>query len=104
MTYADPVEAMREMPPSSLLRRSGVAKRRFLPNQRTDWYSRGPDIFVTGHVHGHECLDFRGTTLVCSSTWQDQTLLPANAGFQPKPCMLTIINLKSHKSISIPFA
>ena len=63
-----------------------------------------PDIFVTGHVHGHACVDFKGTTLVCSSTWQDQTSYQRMLGFQPKPCMLTIVNLKSHATTSIPFA
>ena len=41
-----------------------------------------------------------------SELWvlQDQTSYQRMLGFQPKPCMLTIINLKSHRSISIPFA
>ena len=62
-----------------------------------------PDIFVTGHVHGHACVDFKGTTLVCSSTWQDQTSYQRMLGFQPKPCILTIVNLQSHATTSIPF-
>ena len=53
-----------------------------------------PDIFVTGHVHGHACIDYKGTTLICSSTWQDQTSYQRMLGFQPKPCMLTIVNLE----------
>jgi len=105
VTYADPVEAMREM-----LRRRHLApqwggKTPLSPEPEDGLVIREvPDIFVTGHVHGHECVDFRGTTLVCSSTWQDQTSYQRMLGFQPKPCMLTVINLKSHKSISIPFA
>ena len=64
-----------------------------------------PDIFVTGHVHGHECVDFRGTTLVCSSTWQDQTSYQRMLGFQPKALYADHHqSQKSHKSISIPFA
>ena len=105
VTYADPVEAMREM-----LRRRHLApqwggKTPLSPEPEDGLVIRNvPDIFVTGHVHGHECVDFRGTTLVCSSTWQDQTSYQRMLGFQPKPCMLAIINLKSHQSISIPFA
>ena len=105
VTYADPVEAMRQM-----LRRRHLApqwgvKPHYPLNLRMDWSSMkyAPDIFVTGHVHGHACVDFKGTTLVCSSTWQDQTSYQRMLGFQPKPCMLTIVNLTSHATTSIPF-
>jgi len=63
-----------------------------------------PDIFVTGHVHGHYCGEHKGITLVHSSTWQDQTNYQRMLGFQPKPCILTVINLHTHESASIPFA
>jgi len=105
VTYKDPVEAMRQM-----LRRRHLApqwggKTPLSPEPEDGLVIREvPDIFVTGHVHGHACLDFRGTTLVCSSTWQDQTSYQRMLGFQPKPCMLTVVNLGTHKSISIPFA
>ena len=105
VTYADPVEAMREM-----LRRRHLApqwggKTPLSPEPEDGLVIREvPDIFVTGHVHGHACVDFKGTTLICSSTWQDQTSYQRMLGFQPKPCMLTIVNLKSHATTSIPFA
>ena len=63
-----------------------------------------PDIFVTGHVHGHYVGNHKGTTIVHSSTWQDQTDYQRMLGFQPKPCILTVINLHTHESASIPFA
>ena len=63
-----------------------------------------PDIFVTGHVHGQYVGDHKGTTIVHSSTWQDQTDYQRMLGFQPKPCILTVINLHTHASASIPFA
>lgn len=105
VTYKDPVEAMRQM-----LRRRHLApqwggKTPLSPEPEDGLVIREvPDIFVTGHVHGHACVDFRGTTLVCSSTWQDQTSYQRMLGFQPKPCMLTVVNLGTHKTISIPFA
>tara|TARA_B100001778_G_scaffold322694_1_gene315268 strand:+ start:1936 stop:3549 length:1614 start_codon:yes stop_codon:yes gene_type:complete len=105
VTYEDPVEAMRQM-----LRRRHLApqwggKTPLSPEPEDGLVIRKvPDIFVTGHVHGHAALDFHGTTLVCSSTWQDQTSYQRMLGFQPKPCMLTIVNLGTHKHISIPFA
>ncbi len=104
VTYADPVEAMRQM-----LRRRHLApqwggKTPLSPEPEDGLViNEVPDIFVTGHVHGHACVDFKGTTLVCSSTWQDQTSYQRMLGFQPKPCILTIINLQSHATISIPF-
>ena len=104
VTYADPVEAMRQM-----LRRRHLApqwggKTPLSPEPEDGLViNEVPDIFVTGHVHGHACVDFKGTTLVCSSTWQDQTSYQRMLGFQPKPCMLSIVNLASHATTSIPF-
>ena len=104
VTYADPVEAMRQM-----LRRRHLApqwggKTPLSPEPEDGLViNEVPDIFVTGHVHGHACVDFKGTTLVCSSTWQDQTSYQRMLGFQPKPCMLTIVNLQSHATTAIPF-
>ena len=62
-----------------------------------------PDIFVTGHVHGHFVGNHKGTTIVHSSTWQDQTDFQRMLGFQPKPCILTVINLHTYATASIPF-
>ena len=104
VTYADPIEAMRQM-----LRRRHLApqwggKTPLSPEPEDGLViNEVPDIFVTGHVHGHACVDFKGTTLVCSSTWQDQTSYQRMLGFQPKPCILTIVNLQSHATTSIPF-
>ncbi|MDP6662394.1 MAG: metallophosphoesterase [Candidatus Thalassarchaeaceae archaeon] len=63
-----------------------------------------PDIFVTGHVHGHFVGSHKGTTIVHSSTWQDQTDFQRMLGFQPKPCILTVVNLHTYATASIPFA
>ena len=62
-----------------------------------------PDIFGTGHVQGHFVGDHKGTTLVHSSTWQDQTDFQRMLGFQPKPCILTVVNLHTFATASIPF-
>ncbi len=63
-----------------------------------------PDIFVTGHVHGHFVGDHKGTLMVHSSTWQDQTDFQRMLGFQPKPCILTVVNLHTYASEAIHFA
>lgn|GEM_PF-49555 len=105
VTYANPVQAMREMMTRRHLAPQWGGKTPLSPEPEDNLViSTIPDIFVTGHVHGHACVDFRGTTLVCSSTWQDQTSYQKMLGFQPKPCILTVINLGTHKTASIPFA
>ena len=62
-----------------------------------------PDIFVTGHVHGHYIGNHKGVTLLHSSTWQDQTDFQRMLGFQPKPCILSVVNLHTFATASIPF-
>ena len=62
-----------------------------------------PDIFVTGHVHGHHMETYKGVNLVHSITWQDQTDYQRMLGFQPKPCILTVVNLHTHAMAAIPF-
>jgi len=63
-----------------------------------------PDIFVTGHVHGHFVGNHKGTMMVHSSTWQDQTDFQRMLGFQPKPCILTVVNLHTFATESVSFA
>ena len=62
-----------------------------------------PDIFVTGHVHGHHASQYKGTHIIHSSTWQNQTDYQRMLGFQPLPCILTVVNLEPHAVASIPF-
>ena len=62
-----------------------------------------PDIFVTGHVHGHYVGDHKGTLMVHSSTWQDQTDFQRMLGFKPKPCILTIVNLHTFSTEDVHF-
>ena len=103
--YGCPVEAMREMMRRRHLAPTWGSKTPLSPEPEDDLIiGARPDIFVTGHVHGHHCEDHKGTTLVCSSTWQNQTAYQRMLGFQPKPCILTVINLQTHAAASIPFA
>jgi len=103
--YGCPVEAMREMLRRRHLAPTWGGKTPLSPEPEDDLVIRDvPDIFVTGHVHGHHCEPHKGTTLICSSTWQDQTDYQRTLGFQPKPCILTIVNLGTRATTSIPFA
>jgi len=105
VTFSQPEVAMQEMLERRHLAPSWRGKTPLSPEPE-DHMVIGtiPDIFVTGHVHGHYCGEHKGITLVHSSTWQDQTNYQRMLGFQPKPCILTVINLHTHESASIPFA
>ena len=52
-----------------------------------------PDIFHAGHVHTLDRMDYRGTLILNSGTWQDQTKFQANMGIVPTPGKVPIVNL-----------
>ena len=105
VTYSKPEMAMRAMLERRHLAPSWGGKTPLSPEPEDRMVIQQiPDIFVTGHVHGHYVGNHKGTTIVHSSTWQDQTDYQRMLGFQPKPCILTVINLHTHESASIPFA
>jgi len=105
ITYSKPEMAMKAMLERRHLAPSWGGKTPLSPEPEDRMViSQIPDIFVTGHVHGHFVGNHKGTTLVHSSTWQNQTDYQRMLGFQPKPCILTIVNLHTHATASIPFA
>lgn len=105
VTFSQPETAMAEMLERRHLAPSWGGKTPLSPEPEDHMVIEAiPDIFVTGHVHGHYCDDYKGTTLIQSSTWQDQTGYMRMLGFQPKPCMMTVVNLHTHESATIPFA
>ena len=105
VTYSKPDMAMRAMLERRHLAPSWGGKTPLSPEPEDRMViQRIPDIFVTGHVHGHFVGNHKGTTIVHSSTWQNQTDYQRMLGFQPKPCILTVVNLHTHATASIPFA
>ncbi len=105
VTYSKPEMAMRAMLERRHLAPSWGGKTPLSPEPEDRMViQQVPDIFVTGHVHGHFVGNHKGTTIVHSSTWQNQTDYQRMLGFQPKPCILTVINLHTHATASIPFA
>ena len=105
VTYSKPEMAMKAMLERRHLAPSWGGKTPLSPEPEDRMViSEVPDIFVTGHVHGHFVGDYRGTTMVHSSTWQDQTDFQRMLGFQPKPCILTVVNLETFATKSIPFS
>ena len=100
VTYSKPEMAMRAMLERRHLAPSWGGKTPLSPEPEDRLV---PDIFVTGHVHGHFVGDHKGTLMVHSSTWQDQTDFQRMLGFQPKPCILTVVNLHTFATESISF-
>ncbi|MDV3292909.1 MAG: DNA-directed DNA polymerase II small subunit [Nitrososphaerales archaeon] len=52
-----------------------------------------PDVLHCGHVHAFGELNYRGTLLVNSGTWQSQTSFQANMGLEPTPSIIPVVNL-----------
>jgi len=54
-----------------------------------------PDVFHSGHVHAIDVLDYRGTLVVNSGTFQAQTPFQANMGMEPTVSIVPIVDLSS---------
>jgi len=54
---------------------------------------RQPEIFVTGHTHGHCAVGYKGSILLNCSTWQGQTTFQKKVGLRPVPCKANYVNL-----------
>jgi len=104
-SYEKPQESMKEM-----LKRRHLAPHWGVKNQlAAEPYDlmtidSTPDIFVTGHTHGH-CLErYEGVQMVVSSTWQSQTSFQKMVGFEPKPSILSVVKLDTLDSAAVHFA
>lgn len=54
-----------------------------------------PDVFHSGHVHAIDVLDYRGTLIVNSGTFQAQTPFQANMGMEPTVSIVPIVDLST---------
>lgn len=54
-----------------------------------------PEVLHCGHVHTFDEMNYRGTLLVNSGTWQAQTSFQSNMGVEPTPSIIPIIELSS---------
>ena len=62
-----------------------------------------PDIFITGHIHGHHLGNYNGVRYVNSSTWQSQTEYQKMMNFAPDPSILTLFDLNSKQMLKKEF-
>jgi DNA polymerase II small subunit len=72
-------------------------KRDFMVIERT------PDIFHAGHVHVLKCNRYRGTLIVNSGAWQEQTDFQQKMGLVPTPGIVPIVNLQTSMISTIDF-
>jgi len=98
MSYARPIEAMREM-----LRRRHLApvyggKTPIAP-EAEDYLviDEVPDIFVAGHVHAVGMEDYHGVKMINASAWQSQTAYKKMHNIDPTQSPVPILNLGSGK-------
>jgi DNA polymerase II small subunit len=54
-----------------------------------------PDVFHAGHVHTYGELNYRGTLVINSGTWQAQTSFQSNMGMEPTPSIIPVLNLST---------
>jgi len=94
LTYDRPTDAMK-----LLLRSRHLAptygKRTALSPELRDFMvvDPVPDVLHSGHVHTFGELEYRGTVIVNSGTWQSQTSFQSNMGLVPTPSIIPVIDL-----------
>ncbi len=62
-----------------------------------------PDVFHAGHVHKNGYMTYRGTLVINSGTFQDQTEYQIKQGHIPTPAIVPIYRLKTGQLVSIDF-
>ncbi len=62
-----------------------------------------PDVFHSGHVHAIDVLEYRGTLIVNSGTFQAQTPFQANMGMEPTCSIVPIVDLSTLEVVKRSF-
>ncbi len=62
-----------------------------------------PDVFQMGHIHVYGSKRYKGTTLIASSSWQDQTPFQKRVNIIPTVGIAPIFNLQTHQVTPIDF-
>jgi DNA polymerase II small subunit len=96
LTYDNPTKAMKLLLRSRHLSPT-YGKRTALSPELRDFMviDQVPDVLHSGHVHTFGELDYRGTLLVNSGTWQGQTDFQSNMGLEPTPSIIPVIDLST---------
>ena len=100
LAYDRPTDAMK-----LLLRARHLAptygKRTALSPELRDYMvvDQVPDVFHAGHVHSYGEMNYRGTLIVNSGTWQAQTNFQLNMGMEPTPSIIPVLDLSTLKTV-----
>ncbi len=102
-SYAKPEEAMVE-----LLKRRHLSPvygtNPIVPGKDDDLViSKVPDILVMGHIHKNGAIDYHGTLVLNSGTWQARTTFQIKQGHIPTPAILPVYEGKSRNLTLIDF-
>ncbi|MCL2712347.1 MAG: DNA-directed DNA polymerase II small subunit [Methanomassiliicoccaceae archaeon] len=100
LSYDDSIAVMREMLERRHLAPMYGMKTALAP-ERKDYLviDKVPDIFVTGHVHSADTVEYRGIRLIAASTWQDQTEYQRMHNFNPSPGVMPMVHLGTGDTI-----
>lgn len=104
LTYDRPVQAMEVLLKARHLAPT-YGKRTALSPEARDMLviDPVPDVFHAGHVHTLDVGSYRGTLVVNSGTFQDQTPFQANMGIDPICSIVPILNLSTLEVIKRNF-
>ena len=109
--YADKIDSLRQqggLDRIDLVMRFLLQKRHLAPTHTSTLYvpdiendpfviQNIPDFFVTGHVHKASVSNFRSTTLICGSCWQEKTSYEEKLGLHPEPARVPVVNLQTRE-------
>jgi len=102
-TYAAPEDAMVEI----LKRRhlSPVYGENVIMPSRSDnlVIEEVPDILIMGHIHKNGAIDYHGTLVLNSGTWQARTAFQIKQGHIPTPALLPVYEAKTRTLSAIDF-
>ena len=65
--------------------------------------SSPPDIFHMGHIHVHGTKKYKGSTLISSGSWQDQTPFQKRVNLTPTVGVAPIVDLQTHAVMPLDF-
>ncbi len=71
----------------------------YIPDEEEDplVISNDIDFFITGHIHKLAISNYKTTTMICCSCWQDKTAFQEKVGHHPEPGRVPIVNLKTRE-------
>jgi len=104
MSYASPEKAMIEV----LKRRhlSPIYGGNTIVPSRVDGLviDEAPDILYMGHIHKNGLASYHGVDVLNSGTWQARTEYQIKQGHIPTPCILPVLEMKTHTYNMIDFS